>query len=134
MKDTKPSYEGKLSLITVVPLDIFYEVLPTLSTSNRSPAPLLLVCWSLLIETLVRQVVSHLHPKDLLQLSRSSRQLHSLLMTGNATPYWRAARRGIELPDGPPVINEAQYASLMFEYMCTVSTRAAAQAIPSSRK
>jgi hypothetical protein len=93
-------------------------------TSNRSPAPLLLVCWSLLIETLVRQVVSHLHPKDLLQLSRSSRQLHSLLMTSYATPYWRAARRGIKLPDGPPAINEAQYASLMFEHRCTVSTRA----------
>lgn len=67
--------------------------------------------------------MSHLHPKDLLELSRSARHLHSLLMTIDASPYWRAARRGIDLPDGPPTINEAQYASLMFEQKCTVSTR-----------
>ena len=74
------------------------------------------------------QVVSHLHPKDLLALSRSSKHLHSLLMTSGANPYWRAARRSIDLPDGPPTINEAQYASLMFELKCTVSTPAHARA------
>lgn len=68
--------------------------------------------------------MSHLHPKDLLALSRSSKHLHSLLMTSDASPYWRAARRSIDLPNGPPTINEAQYASLMFERKCTVSTRA----------
>ena len=67
--------------------------------------------------------MSHLHPKDLLELSRSSRRLHSLLMTTGASPYWRVARRSIELPDGPPTVNEAQYASLMFERKCTVSKR-----------
>ena len=64
-----------------------------------------------------------MHPKDLLELSRSSRHLHSLLMTIGASPYWRVARRSIELPDAPPTINEAQYASLMFEQKCTVRMR-----------
>ena len=50
-------------------------------------------------EEFVGQVVSHLHPKDLLGLSRSSRHLHSLLMTSGASPYWRVARRSIELPE-----------------------------------
>ena len=117
------SYEGKLSLIMVVPLDIFYEVLPAPHVKprliSRSPVSGLLVPAD---EELVGQIVSHLHPKDLLELSRSSRHLHSLLMTSGASPYWRVARRSIELPDAPQTINEAQYASLMFEQKCTVST------------
>ena len=87
---------------------------------SRSPASGLLASAD---EELVVQVVSHLHPKDLLELSRSSRHLHSLLMTSGASPYWRVARRSIELPDAPQTINEAQYASLMFEQKCTVSMR-----------
>ena len=94
------------------------------STAGLSPA--LSSASGLLVpadEEIVVQVVSHLHPKDLLELSRSSRHLHSLLMTSGASPYWRVARRSIELPDAPLMINEAQYASLMFEQKCTVSTR-----------
>jgi len=45
-------------------------------------------------------------------------------MTSGASAYWRAARRGVKLYDGLPVINEAQYVLLMFEQKCTVSMRA----------
>lgn len=43
MRGAEPSYEGKLSLIMVVPLDIFYEVL--LRSHQPSTHPPLFCFW-----------------------------------------------------------------------------------------
>lgn len=79
---------GKLEGIVKIPLDVFYEV------------------------------VSYLHPSDLLRISRVSKHFRSMLMTRSALTFWRAARRNIGMPDPPPDLNDAQYVALIFEHVC----------------
>ena len=66
------------------------------------------------------QIASHIHPLDMLQLSRVSPYFRELLTTKDARFYWRAARENIELPDCPPDLSEMQYVSLVFERNCFV--------------
>ncbi|KAK0481649.1 hypothetical protein IW261DRAFT_1562943 [Armillaria novae-zelandiae] len=80
---------GFLQMIKNVPLDVVYEVF------------------------------GHLDPLDLLQLSRTSKQLRHLLLQDSARSVWKTARSNVEgLPDIPADLNEAQYAQLLFGTYC----------------
>ncbi|KAK0233702.1 hypothetical protein IW262DRAFT_102333 [Armillaria fumosa] len=80
---------GFLQMIKNVPLDVVYEVF------------------------------GHLDPLDLLQLSRTSKQLRRLLLQDSARSVWKTARSNVEgLPDIPADLNEAQYAQLLFGTYC----------------
>lgn len=102
---------GKLAGIMKVPLDIFYEVRRTPSF-RRLGRTLCRLCYM--------QIVSYMHPSDLLHISRVSKHFGSMLMTRNAVSFWRAARRTIDMPDPPPDFNDAQYIALIFEHVCNV--------------
>ncbi|KAF8186745.1 hypothetical protein BJ912DRAFT_970602 [Pholiota molesta] len=84
---------GKLSGLLALPLDIFFEI------------------------------TSHLHPLDLLHLSRASRHFARMFLRTGNRHAWLAARRTVEgLPDCPSDISEARYAHLLFESVCSVRT------------
>ncbi|KAF8173611.1 hypothetical protein BJ912DRAFT_886121, partial [Pholiota molesta] len=81
---------GKLSGVLALPLDIFFEI------------------------------TSHLHPLDLLRLSRASRHFARMFLRKHNRHAWLASRRTVEgLPDCPSDISEAQYAHLLFESVCS---------------
>ncbi|KZS95261.1 hypothetical protein SISNIDRAFT_360267 [Sistotremastrum niveocremeum HHB9708] len=64
-------------------------------------------------------IAGHLNPLDVLQMSRASRGLRRLLMHPSGRHIWVQARSNIEdLPPCPDKLNEAQYASLLFEHGC----------------
>ncbi|OJT07265.1 hypothetical protein TRAPUB_1894 [Trametes pubescens] len=82
---------GKLTEILNMPLDVFFEV------------------------------TSHLKPIDILQLARTSKELRRMLLSRSARGVWLAARKNIlpRMPDCPEHMNEAQYAHLIFERVCS---------------
>ncbi|KAI0373295.1 hypothetical protein BV20DRAFT_803069 [Pilatotrama ljubarskyi] len=81
---------GKLTEIMNVPMDVFFEI------------------------------TSHLRPLDILQLSRSSKDLRNLLLSRNSRHIWIAARKNLvpPMPDCPDYMSEPQYAHLAFERVC----------------
>ncbi|RDX52690.1 hypothetical protein OH76DRAFT_1433438 [Lentinus brumalis] len=91
---------GKLMLMMSVPMDVFYEI------------------------------VSHMEPKDLLQLSRASKELRALLLSKKDTRrLWVAARNNVvpPLPDCPEDMSEPRYAFLVFERFCELCGQGRAQ-------
>ncbi|TDL20433.1 hypothetical protein BD410DRAFT_790922 [Rickenella mellea] len=81
---------GKLALLMTMPIDIFCEI------------------------------ASHMAPLDILNLSRTTASLRSLLMSKRSRHIWRAAQHNVCLPECPPDICEPQYAKLVFERLCHV--------------
>lgn len=69
------------------------------------------------------QIASHLHPLDVLQLSRVSNELRSMLLSRQSRHIWIAARKNIEppFPDIEMAISEPKLAHLLFEQVCSVS-------------
>ncbi|KAF8067059.1 hypothetical protein FPV67DRAFT_1497742 [Lyophyllum atratum] len=70
------------------------------------------------------EIGSALEPADLLSLSRVSKQFRAIFMSRNSRFVWAAAFRRAEitlgLPVGcPPDMNEPQYASLIFDQLCS---------------
>ncbi|THH30852.1 hypothetical protein EUX98_g3313 [Antrodiella citrinella] len=81
---------GGLRMLPQMPLDIIYEVL------------------------------SHLGPRELLMLSRSNRDFHTLLAGPSSASFWKGARSNIEgLPERPLWLPEIKYAKLAFDTLCT---------------
>jgi len=97
-----------------MPLDVFHEVCG-LRQSVLRPA------WTLTRR--YTQIVSYMHPSDLLRISRVSKHFRSMLMTKHAVSFWRAARKNIGMPNPPPDLNDAQYVALIFENVCNVCSR-----------
>ncbi|KAI0332365.1 hypothetical protein GY45DRAFT_1335658 [Cubamyces sp. BRFM 1775] len=61
------------------------------------------------------EIFGRMHPRDLLNLARTSKDFRSLLMSRTTTILWRAARQQIQgLPECPPFLSEPQYANLLF--------------------
>ncbi|RPD59164.1 hypothetical protein L226DRAFT_510293 [Lentinus tigrinus ALCF2SS1-7] len=89
-KPPKGRNVGKLMQVLNVPVDVFLEI------------------------------ASHLHPLDVLHLSRTSIELREMLMSRNMRSIWIAARKKIDppMPDCPDGLSEPQYASLVFETHC----------------
>ncbi|RPD66387.1 hypothetical protein L226DRAFT_530487 [Lentinus tigrinus ALCF2SS1-7] len=78
-----------LSMLPNMPLDILYEIL------------------------------SLLHPYDLLHLSRTSKAFRLLLMNRSAITIWRRARDNVlGLPNCPSDLSEPAYANLVFDPHC----------------
>ena len=102
---------GKLAGILKMPLDVFYEVCGLRPSVHR--LAWILTRWHM-------QIVSYMHPSDLLRISRVSKHFRSMLMTKNAVSFWRAARKTIGMPNPPPDLNDAQYVALIFENVCNV--------------
>jgi len=81
--------DGSLEMMTKMPVDILYEIF------------------------------SHLHPIDVLSLSRTTKALRSILLARHARGVWSASLASVRaLPACPPDLTEPQYASLAFDNWC----------------
>ena len=69
------------------------------------------------------EVFSHLTPKDIIHLSRTSRIFRDTLLTRNANSVWKAAREQCGAPECPPIMSEPQWAVLLFGNLCQVRKR-----------
>ncbi|KAI1789069.1 hypothetical protein LXA43DRAFT_893524, partial [Ganoderma leucocontextum] len=68
------------------------------------------------------EVAPHLYPLDVINLSRTSKPLRSLLMSRGSRPIWTTALGNIvELPPCPTDMSEPLYAALVFDHHCFVS-------------
>ncbi|KIM35789.1 hypothetical protein M413DRAFT_449606 [Hebeloma cylindrosporum] len=64
------------------------------------------------------EVFSHLSPRDIINLSRTSRIFRDTLMTRNATSVWKGARERLGAPECPSAMSEPQWAVLLFGHLC----------------
>ncbi|EIN06540.1 hypothetical protein PUNSTDRAFT_136395 [Punctularia strigosozonata HHB-11173 SS5] len=68
----------------------------------------------------MEEIFGHLQPLDVLHLSWTSKDFHSLLMRRSSVFIWRAAFANVpDLPDLPPDMTEPQYARLAFAPLCS---------------
>lgn len=73
------------------------------------------------ILTRILQIFSYLHPMDVLNLSRTTKRLRSILLASHAGGVWRSALGSVRaLPSCPSDMTEPQYASLAFDDWCQV--------------
>ncbi|KAJ8462823.1 hypothetical protein ONZ51_g10653 [Trametes cubensis] len=70
---------------------------------------------------ILMEIVVLLHPRDLLNLARTSKEWRAFLMNRRQEPLWKASRTRQEptLPDLPPFLSEPAYANLMFFKHCS---------------
>ncbi len=62
-----------------------------------------------------------MHPRDLLNLARTSKSFRALLMSRSSHAMWRASIEGVEgLPKCPPYMSEPEYINLLFFPHCHV--------------
>ncbi|KAF7337534.1 F-box domain-containing protein [Mycena sanguinolenta] len=74
----------------------------------------------------VFEILGHLHPLDVLRLSRTSKDFRELLMHKSARPIWRSSLNNVEgMPPCPPHMNEVQWTSLAFDATCQVCQKIA---------
>ncbi|KAI1795643.1 hypothetical protein LXA43DRAFT_730736 [Ganoderma leucocontextum] len=65
------------------------------------------------------EIFGHMHPRDLLNLARTTKDFRTFLMSRDATPFWKAARQQVEdLPDCPEHLSEPAYTNLVFFSHC----------------
>ncbi|KAI1795649.1 hypothetical protein LXA43DRAFT_730878 [Ganoderma leucocontextum] len=65
------------------------------------------------------EICRFLHPRDLLNLARTSKAFRALLMRRDSAIFWRQVRRQFEgLPDPPSYLSEPAYANLLFFPHC----------------
>ncbi|KAF9267008.1 hypothetical protein L218DRAFT_895151 [Marasmius fiardii PR-910] len=70
------------------------------------------------------EIFKHLEPRDVLHLSRTSKDFRGFLMRRSSSSIWREARENLpELPPLPFDLNEPQYASLLFDNHCYACLR-----------
>ncbi|KAF9014654.1 hypothetical protein BDZ89DRAFT_1131829 [Hymenopellis radicata] len=87
--DRRPRRRGNLSKLTETPLDVLFEIF------------------------------SYLELFDLLRMSRTTKDLRTLLMRKETAFVWERARLGMEgLPPMIEGLNEPQYANLLFDNHC----------------
>ncbi|KAH9855825.1 hypothetical protein C2E23DRAFT_552119 [Lenzites betulinus] len=81
---------GKLAKLLNMPLDVFFEI------------------------------ASHLHPLDILRLSRTSKEFRTMLLSRTSRHVWAAARETVvpPLPACPAHLSEPKYATIVFENLC----------------
>ncbi|KAG8698374.1 hypothetical protein FRC09_007263 [Ceratobasidium sp. 395] len=70
------------------------------------------------------EIAGHLHPLDVIQLSRSSKHLRKLLMQRAAMHIWQRSLENVPgLPPCPSHLCEPQYAALIFTEYCSFDPR-----------
>ncbi|KAJ2918277.1 hypothetical protein MD484_g2103, partial [Candolleomyces efflorescens] len=79
---------NKLSLFPTMPLDILFEIL------------------------------GHLGPRDLLNLSRTNKEFCKMMLSSNTVTVWKAARQRFNAPEPPRDFTEPRWAALLFEHSC----------------
>jgi hypothetical protein len=67
------------------------------------------------------QIFGHLHPYDLLRLSRASKALRALVLHKRMKNVWTNALAALNMPPCPLDISEPRYTALAFENICSVS-------------
>ncbi|KAM5534231.1 hypothetical protein V8D89_012138 [Ganoderma adspersum] len=68
---------------------------------------------------IVVEIVGHMHPRDLLNLAHTSKSFRKFLMSRNAAPLWKAARRQVDgLLECPGHLSKPAYANLLFFTHC----------------
>lgn len=68
---------------------------------------------------IIYEILTHLDPRDLLNLARTSRDFRDLLMRRSSALSWKIARQNVEgLPACPPFLSEPAYANLVFFKYC----------------
>ncbi|EIW52705.1 uncharacterized protein TRAVEDRAFT_76372, partial [Trametes versicolor FP-101664 SS1] len=71
------------------------------------------------------EISSHLHPLDLLHLSRTSKQLRSIMLSARSRSVWITSLASIDgLPPCPKDMSEPAYSALLFCRACNVSIAA----------
>ncbi|KAF7347542.1 F-box domain-containing protein [Mycena venus] len=69
----------------------------------------------------VFEILGHLHPLDVLRLSRTSKEFRELLMHKSSRPIWRSSLNNVQdMPPCPPNMTEPQWISLAFDSICQV--------------
>ncbi|RPD79997.1 hypothetical protein L226DRAFT_608974 [Lentinus tigrinus ALCF2SS1-7] len=65
------------------------------------------------------EIFGFMHPRDLLNLARTSKPFRGLLMSHSSQAMWKASIEGVEgLPKCPPYMNEPTYINLLFFPHC----------------
>ncbi|PIL35912.1 hypothetical protein GSI_01572 [Ganoderma sinense ZZ0214-1] len=76
------------------------------------------------------EIFGFLHPRDVLNLARTSKAFRALLMSRDSTPFWKQARRKLKtLPDPPYYLSEPAYANLLFFPHCHICLKPNIQSI-----
>ncbi|KAJ4467879.1 hypothetical protein J3R30DRAFT_3306146, partial [Lentinula aciculospora] len=74
------------------------------------------------------QIFCVFDPDDLVRLARTSKDLRGILMSKSSEAIWRSARANVKgLPPRPDDLNEPQYAHLLYEAYCYVSSKSCKQ-------
>ncbi|KAF9072122.1 hypothetical protein BDP27DRAFT_441731 [Rhodocollybia butyracea] len=72
----------------------------------------------------ILEIFCCVEPGDLLCLSRTSKDLRTILMSRRYEYIWRSARENVDgLPPRPDDLNEPQYAHLLFDAYCYICKR-----------
>ena len=94
------------------PVDIFLEVSVILYT----------IRFRMKLSYISTQIFSHMHPRDLLSFSRTSKWLRSVLMSHRHRFVWVSALEQVEgLPSCLPGMSKPAYSALLFTKNCSVS-------------
>jgi hypothetical protein len=103
--------KGSLSrLLTDMPLEILGEVSGA-SLVRPSAADV------------YAQIFSHLHPFDILRLSRTTKMFRRMLLSVSSRSIWATALADVpDMPPCPDDLTEPQYTRLAFENVCHVSS------------
>ncbi|KAJ3514172.1 hypothetical protein NLJ89_g2520 [Agrocybe chaxingu] len=73
---------------------------------------------------MVYEIFSQLNPLDILNLSRTTKELRKMLLNRSSIFIWRRSRENIEgLPECPKDLSEPQYADLVFGRNCNYCLR-----------
>ncbi|EJF65453.1 hypothetical protein DICSQDRAFT_99304 [Dichomitus squalens LYAD-421 SS1] len=65
------------------------------------------------------EIFRHMHPRDLLNLARTTKDFRAFLMKRSSAPFWKAARQQVNgLPECPAHLTEPAYANLVFFFHC----------------
>jgi len=69
---------------------------------------------------IIDEIMRHLHPRDLLSLSWSSKALHAFLMKKSSAYIWKESLKNVEdLPPCPGQLIEPAWVALLFSPSCT---------------
>ena len=114
--------KGKLAALSEMPVDIIYEVRCSPLYSRSKSARIL---GSRTEAYLTLQICSKLHPRDLLQVSRTTKIWRDMLMNKKRSEgIWRNSYIGTEglppLPEGIPI---PKFIGLLFDRLCHVRMR-----------
>ncbi|KAL1940758.1 hypothetical protein VTO73DRAFT_7799 [Trametes versicolor] len=68
----------------------------------------------------ILEILGHLHPRDIISLSRTSKAFRALLLDRKNAFIWKVARKALpgDFPDPHPVLSEPALAHLMFDPQC----------------